>query len=196
MPVREMTPQERKDWLGSGIVMSGFKRPKNSPQPSTSTSEADNSQLPISSSLPVPEDQQILGDGVMKESNEPEIEVDYDSDEFRACELLAKQGTPIEVAISSLIDFHGMAEDESRAYYLDALDQRILGAKDMKKSKELREMEQEDLDSEPSLDKMLDWSNPETYAGLGRLARNLAAKKAGRSPSSSGAKQDKNSTKK
>jgi hypothetical protein len=50
-----------------------------------------------------------------------------------------------------------------------------LGAKDMK-SKELREMEQEDLDSEPSLDKMLDWSNPETYAGLGRLARNLRAK--------------------
>ena len=76
----------------------------------------------------------------MKESNEPEIEVYYDSDEFRACELLAKQGTPIEVAISRLIDFHGMAEDESRAYYLAALDQRILGAKDMKKSKELQEL--------------------------------------------------------
>ena len=69
----------------------------------------------------------------MKESNEPEIEVDYDSDEFRACELLAKQGTPIEVAISSLIDFHGMAEDESRAYYLDALDQRILEAENSTK---------------------------------------------------------------
>jgi hypothetical protein len=128
-----MTPQERKDWLGSGIVMSGFKRPKNSPQPSTSTSEADNSQLPISSSLPVPEDQQILGDRVMKESNESEIEVYYDSDEFRACELLVEQGTPIEVAISRLIDFHGMAEDESRAYYLDALDQRMLEAENSSK---------------------------------------------------------------
>jgi hypothetical protein len=195
MAARRMTPQEKADWLGSGIVLSGIKPPKRLPQQSTSTSEA-GPQPPASSSVPAPEDQQILGGGVMKESNEPEIEVYYDSDEFRACELLAKQGTPIEVAISSLIDFHGMAEDESRAYYLDALDQRILGAKDMKKSKELREMEQEDLDSEPSLDKMLDWSNPETYAGLGRLARNLAAKKAGRSPSSSGAKQDKNSTKK
>ena len=141
MPVREMTPQEKADWLGSGIVLSGIKRPERSPQPSTSTSEA-GPQPPASSSVPVPEDQQILGDGVMKESNEPEIEVYYDSDEFRACELLAKQGTPIEVAISRLIDFHGMAEDESRAYYLDALDQRILGAKDMKKSKELKEMEQ------------------------------------------------------
>ena len=90
MVVRRMTPQERKEWLGSGIVLSGFKRPKSSPQPSTSTSEADNRP-------------------------------------------------------------------------------QILGAKDMK-SKELKEMEQEDLDSEPSLDKMLDWSNPETYAGLGRLA--------------------------
>ena len=69
----------------------------------------------------------------MKESNEPEIEVYYDSDEFRACELLVEQGTPIEVAISRLIDFHGMAEDESRAYYLDALDQRILGAENSSK---------------------------------------------------------------
>jgi hypothetical protein len=43
------------------------------------------------------------------------------------------------------------------------------------KSKELKEMEQEDLDREPSLDKMLDWSNPETYAGLGRLAALLKA---------------------
>ena len=141
MVVRRMTPQEKADWLGSGIVLSGFKRPKSSPQPSTSTSEADP-QPPTSSSAPVPEDQQILGDRVMKESNEPEIEVYYDSDEFRACELLVEQGTPIEVAISRLIDFHGMAEDESRAYYLAALDQRILGAKDMKKSKELKEMEQ------------------------------------------------------
>jgi hypothetical protein len=87
-----------------------------------------------------------------------------------------------------------MAEDESRAYYLAALDQRILGAKDMKKSKELKEMEQEDLDSEPSLDKMLDLSDPKVLQGLGRLQQILAAEEADRS--SSGAKQDKNSTKK
>ena len=41
MPVRELTQQEVREWLGSGIVLSGFKRPKSSPQPSTSTSEAD-----------------------------------------------------------------------------------------------------------------------------------------------------------
>ena len=64
------------------------------------------------------------------------------------------------------------------------------------KPKELKEMEQEDLDSEPSLDKMLDWSNPETYAGLGRLAALLKAEKADQQPSSSSAEQDKNSTKK
>ena len=139
MPVRQMTQQEVREWLGKGIVLSGIKRPERSPQQSTNTSEADP-QPPTNSSTPVPEDQQILGDRVMKKPNEPEIKVDYDSDEFRVCELLAKQGTPIEVVISSLIDFHGMAEDESRAYYLDALDQRILGAKDMKKSKELQEL--------------------------------------------------------
>ena len=98
MPLREMTPQERKEWLGSGIVLSGFKRPKNSPQPSTSTSEADNSP-------------------------------------------------------------------------------QILGAKDMKKSKELKEMEQEDLDSEPSLDKMMDLSDPKVLQGLGKLAANALAKR-------------------
>jgi hypothetical protein len=138
MVVRRMTPQEKADWLGS-IVLSGIKPPKRLPQQSTNMSEADP-QPSSSSSAPVLEDQQILGDRVMKKPNEPEIKVDYDSDEFRACELLAKQGTPIEVVISSLIDFHGMAEDESRAYYLDALDQRIRGAKDMKKSKELQEL--------------------------------------------------------
>jgi hypothetical protein len=37
MPVREMTPQERKEWLGSGIVLSGIKRPKKSPQPTSDT---------------------------------------------------------------------------------------------------------------------------------------------------------------
>ena len=39
MPVRRMTPQERKEWLGSGIVLSGIKRPEKSPQPSTDTSK-------------------------------------------------------------------------------------------------------------------------------------------------------------
>jgi hypothetical protein len=34
MVVRRMTPQERADWLGSGIVMSGIKPPKRLPQPS------------------------------------------------------------------------------------------------------------------------------------------------------------------
>ena len=55
------------------------------------------------------------------------------------------------------------------------------------KSKELLEMEQEALEQEPSLDKMLDWSNPETYAGLGRLAALLKADrlKADPQPSSS-----------
>ena len=33
MVVRRMTPQERADWLGSGIVMSGIKPPKRLPQP-------------------------------------------------------------------------------------------------------------------------------------------------------------------
>ena len=87
MVVRRMTPQERKEWLGSGIVLSGIKRPKNSPQSSTSTSEADNRP-------------------------------------------------------------------------------QILGAKNMK-SKELKEMEQEDLDSEPSLDKMLDLDDPKVLKALG-----------------------------
>ena len=89
MAARRMTPQERADWLGSGIVLSGIKRPERLPQQSTNTSEADP-QPPTNSSTPVPEDQQILGDRVMKKPNEPEIKVDYDSDEFRACELLAK----------------------------------------------------------------------------------------------------------
>jgi len=29
-----MTPQEKADWLGSGIVLSGIKPPKRLPQPS------------------------------------------------------------------------------------------------------------------------------------------------------------------
>jgi hypothetical protein len=43
MPVRRMTPQERKEWLGSGIVLSGIKRPEKSPQPSTATSKEGSS---------------------------------------------------------------------------------------------------------------------------------------------------------
>jgi len=67
MPVRHLTQQEVREKLGSGIVMSGIKRPKKSPQQSTNMSEADNSQQPpASSSVPAPEDQQILGGGVMK----------------------------------------------------------------------------------------------------------------------------------
>ena len=34
MVVRRMTPQEKADWLGSGIVLSGIKPPKRLPQPS------------------------------------------------------------------------------------------------------------------------------------------------------------------
>jgi len=41
MPVSMMTPQERKEWLGSGIVLSGIKPPKRLPQPSINTSKAD-----------------------------------------------------------------------------------------------------------------------------------------------------------
>ena len=44
MVVRRMTPQERADWLGSGIVMSGIKPPKRLPQQTsdTETEVADN----------------------------------------------------------------------------------------------------------------------------------------------------------
>ena len=34
MPVRKMTQQEVREWLGSGIVLSGIKPPKRLPQPS------------------------------------------------------------------------------------------------------------------------------------------------------------------
>ena len=49
MPVKHLTQQEVREKLGSGIVMSGIKPPKKSPQPSTSTSEADNNQTSSSS---------------------------------------------------------------------------------------------------------------------------------------------------
>ncbi len=50
-----------------------------------------------------------------------EFEVMWDSDEFRACETMAQQKTPIEVAVSRLIDFYGMANGEARSYYMAAL---------------------------------------------------------------------------
>ena len=34
MPVRKMTPQEVREWLGKGIVLSGIKPPKRLPQQS------------------------------------------------------------------------------------------------------------------------------------------------------------------
>jgi hypothetical protein len=34
MPVRRMTPEEKKAWLGKGIVLSGIKPPKRLPQQS------------------------------------------------------------------------------------------------------------------------------------------------------------------
>jgi hypothetical protein len=37
MPVRKMTQQEVRDWLGKGIVMSGIKPPKRLPQPTSDT---------------------------------------------------------------------------------------------------------------------------------------------------------------
>jgi hypothetical protein len=37
MPVRQMTQQEVRDWLGKGIVLSGIKPPKRLPQPTSDT---------------------------------------------------------------------------------------------------------------------------------------------------------------
>jgi hypothetical protein len=37
MPVRQMTQQEVRDWLGKGIVLSGIKLPKRLPQPTSDT---------------------------------------------------------------------------------------------------------------------------------------------------------------
>ena len=44
MPVRKMTPQEVREWLGKGIVLSGIKPPKRLPQQTsdTETEVADN----------------------------------------------------------------------------------------------------------------------------------------------------------
>jgi hypothetical protein len=38
------------------------------------------------------------------------------------------------------------------------------------KSKELKEIEAEEMDQEPSLDKMVDLNDPKVLSGLGRLA--------------------------
>jgi hypothetical protein len=35
MPVRKMTQQEVREWLGKGIVLSGIKPPKRLPQPTS-----------------------------------------------------------------------------------------------------------------------------------------------------------------
>ena len=37
MPVRQMTQQEVREWLGKGIVLSGFKPPKRLPLPTSDT---------------------------------------------------------------------------------------------------------------------------------------------------------------
>ena len=44
MPVRKMTQQEVREWLGKGIVLSGIKPPKRLPQTTsdTETEVADN----------------------------------------------------------------------------------------------------------------------------------------------------------
>lgn len=44
MPVRRMTPETKKTWLGKGIIISGFKRskPKTQTTPDTKTGLPDN----------------------------------------------------------------------------------------------------------------------------------------------------------
>ena len=37
MPVRQMTQQEVREWLGKGIVLSGIKPPKRLPQQTSDT---------------------------------------------------------------------------------------------------------------------------------------------------------------
>jgi hypothetical protein len=50
-----------------------------------------------------------------------EFEVMYDSEEFRACETMVQQETPLEIAVSRLVDFYGMGKDEARSYYFEAI---------------------------------------------------------------------------
>ena len=90
-----------------------------------------------------------------------EFYVMTDSDEFRACETMAQQETPIKVAVSRLIDFYGMCEEDAHSYYMEALQKNMT----QQKSPELREMEQEEFDQEPSLDKLMpDLLAPENAA--------------------------------
>ena len=46
------------------------------------------------------------------------------------------------------------------------------------KTKELREIEAEEMEQEPSLDKLVDLDNPEVLKGLGRMAARITARKA------------------
>ena len=46
MPVREMTPQEVQDWLGSGRVMLRVKPPASSTEKQTGSSETQRPGLP------------------------------------------------------------------------------------------------------------------------------------------------------
>jgi len=100
----------------------------------------------------------------------------YDSDEFRACATMAQQETPIEEAVSRLIDFYGMGNEEARSYYIEA---KAMKPELLKKFG--AEIEAEELDQEPSLDKMLDLKDPKVLKGLGGLVKALqdeeAAKK-------------------
>jgi hypothetical protein len=54
-----------------------------------------------------------------------EFYVMTDSDEFRACETMAQQETPIKVAVSRLIDFYGMCEEDAHSYYMEALQKNM-----------------------------------------------------------------------
>jgi hypothetical protein len=49
-----------------------------------------------------------------------EFEVILDSDEFRACEKMAQQETPVEVAVLRLVDFYGMVTEDAWSYYSEA----------------------------------------------------------------------------
>jgi hypothetical protein len=45
MPVREMTPQEVQDWLGSGRVLLGARPPASSPERSTGSSQSEDPKI-------------------------------------------------------------------------------------------------------------------------------------------------------
>jgi glycerophosphoryl diester phosphodiesterase len=93
-----------------------------------------------------------------------EFFVMHDSDEYRACETLVQQETPLEMAVSNLIDFYGMSDEEARSYYLEATQKNRIG--------ELGSQvpTSEELEAEPSLDRMLNLKDPKVLKGLGKLA--------------------------